>query len=133
MAQRYHVKSATLKYGEKNLEMATGPSGKSETREAVEVTSLADTIKQFIPGALTEVDEFTVSVFDKGETMPTTGDTPAPLELKVTISNGSDQKDVTVNYNAAIVTKVAYPNHDATGDRKATVDITFKPDGTTAD
>lgn len=132
MAQRYHVKSATLKYGEKNLEMATGPSGKSETREAVEVTSLADTIKQFIPGALTEVDEFTVSVFDKGETMPTTEDTPAPLELKVKISNGSDEKDVAVSYNAAIVTKVAYPNHDATGDRKATVDITFKPDGSTA-
>ena len=127
---RYHVKSATLKFGETAFEMANGPAAKGETREAVDVTSLADTVKKFIPGAVKELDEFTVTLFDKGSGMPTVDDTPAKLEISVTLSDG-ENADVSakVEYLKAIVTKVAPPSQEATGDRKATVDVTFKPNG----
>ena len=39
---------------------------------------------------------------------------------------------VSVSFNELIVTKVAYPDQDASGDRKATYDVTFRPDGTEA-
>ena len=127
---RYHVKSATLKFGETAFEMANGPAAKGETREAVDVTSLADTVKKFIPGAVKELDEFTVTLFDKGSGMPTVDDKPAKLEISVTLSDG-ENADVSakVEYLKAIVTKVAPPSQDATGDRKATIDVTFRPNG----
>ena len=127
---RYHVKSATLKFGETAFEMANGPAAKGETREAVDVTSLADTVKKFIPGAVKELDEFTVTLFDKGSGMPTVDDKPAKLEISVTLSDG-ENADVSakVEYLKAIVTKVAPPSQDATGDRKATIDVTFRPTG----
>ena len=55
---------------------------------------------------------------------------PAALSLSVTLENGVDS-DATVSASIAkvIVTKVAYPNHDASGDRKAMYDVTFRPDG----
>lgn len=131
---RYHVKSAVLTFGAKTYEMATGPAAKSQTREAVEVTSLADSVKQFIPGALIENDEFTVGLFDKGaDNMPSVEDAPAELVISVTLSDGkTEDLTETVRYPKAIVTKVAAPNQDATGDRKATVDVTFRPDGSEA-
>ena len=133
MGTRYHVKSATLSFNSTSYEMASGPAAKGQTKEPVDVTSLADSIKQFIPGALTEDDEFTVTLYDKGTGMPTVASAPAALTISVTLSNGVDA-DVTasVAYNKAIVAKVAPPNHDGSGDRKATVDVTFRPDGSVA-
>ena len=133
MGTRYHVKSATLTFGSNTFEMASGPAAKSQTKEAVEVTALADSVKQFIPGALVEDDEFTVSLYDKGSSMPSVSDQPAALTITVKLSNGQDA-DVTetVSYNKAIVTKVAAPDQDGSGERKATVDVTFRPDGSVA-
>lgn len=130
---RWGVKSATLKFGEATYEMAAGPSGKSETREALEVTALSDSVKRFIAGALKEIDEFTVTLYQKKENNLTADSAPAALELEVTLENGSDE-DVTVKSTIAkaIVTKVAYPNQEASGDRKATYDVTFRPDGSEA-
>lgn len=127
---RWGVKSATLKFGEATYEMAAGPSGKSETREALEVTSLNDTVKRFIQGALKEIDEFTVTLYQKKENNLTADSAPAALELEATLENGIE-KDETIKATIAkaIVTKVAYPNHEASGDRKATYDVTFRPDG----
>ena len=131
---RYHVKSSKLTFGETVFDMATGPAAKGETKEAVDVTALTDVIKQFIPGAVKEVDEFTVSLYDKGSGMPTVDAAPAQLKLEVALDNGQVSQPVTatVTYNKAIVTKVTPPNHDASGDRKATIDVTFKPDGSVA-
>ena len=133
MGTRYHVKSATLSFNSTSYEMASGPAAKGQTKEAVDVTALSDSVKQFIPGALVEDDEFTVTLYDKGTGMPTVDSTPAALTISVTLSNGVDV-DVTeaVSYNKAIVTKVAPPSQDGSGDRKATVDVTFRPDGSTA-
>ena len=129
---RFHIKSATLTFGGNPYEMASGPaaSGKDQTRDAVEVTALSDTFKQFIPGALTEDNEFTVSLYDKGTGMPTVNDAPAALTIAVVLSNGVDN-DVPANIAStkAIVTKVAPPSQDGGGDRKATVDVTFRPTG----
>lgn len=131
---RYHVKSAKLTFGSTEYEMANGPAAKGETKEAVDVTALTDVIKQFIPGAVKEVDEFTVTLFDKGSGMPTVDAAPAQLKLEVVLDNGQLTTPVsaTVTYNKAIVTKVAPPSQDASGDRKATVDVTFRPDGSSA-
>ena len=133
MGTRYHVKTAILTFGSNTFEMATGPAAKGQSREPTEVTALSDTKKQFIPGALTEDDEFTVSLYDKGSSMPAVGDAPAALTIVAKLSNGVDA-DVTetISYNKAIVSKVAPPNHDGNGDRKATVDVTFRPDGSEA-
>ena len=127
---RHAVKSATLTFGASNFEMATGPAMKAQTKEAVEVTALADGVKQFIPGALTEDDEFTVTVYQKGSGDITVADTPAALTISVTLENGSGtDATATVSYAKAIVTKVSPPSIDASGDRKAVYDVTFRPDG----
>ena len=81
MGTRYHVKSATLTFGSTTYEMESGPAAKGQTREAVDVTALADSIKQFIPGALVEDDEFSVSLYDKGASMPSVSDAPAALTI----------------------------------------------------
>ena len=134
MANRFAVKSAVLTFGGTAFDMASGPAAKGETREAVEVTALSDQIKQFIKGALKEVDEFTVSLYDKGTGMPSVDDAPAALSIAVTLDDGVVTSPVTatVAYAKAIVTKVSPPSQDASGDRKATVDVTFKPDGSVA-
>lgn len=127
---RYAVKSATLTFGSTTYEMASGPVMKAQTKEAVEVTALTDGVKQFIPGALTEDDEFTVTLYQKGSGDITVGDTPAALTLAVTLENGSGtDATASVSYAKAIVTKVSPPSIDASGDRKAVYDVTFRPDG----
>ena len=130
---RYAVKSATLTFGSTSFEMATGPAMKAQTKEAVEVTALTDSVKQFIPGALTEDDEFTVTLYQKGSGDITVGDTPAALTISVTLENGSGtDATATVSYAKAIVTKVAPSSIDASGDRKAVYDVTFRPDGSSS-
>lgn len=130
--ERWGVKSATLTFGGATYEMASGPAMKSETKEAIEVTALTDSVKRFISGALKEMDEFTVTLYQKSAGDITVDAVPAALTLAVTLENGIDS-DATVSASIAkvIVTKVAYPNHDASGDRKATYDVTFRPDGST--
>lgn len=134
MANRFAVKSAILTFGGTAFDMASGPAAKGETREAVDVTALSDQVKQFIKGALKEVDEFTVSLYDKGTGMPTVDSAPAALSIAVTLDDGTVTQPVTatVSYPKAIVTKVSPPSQDASGDRKATVDVTFRPDGSAA-
>lgn len=128
---RWGVKSATLTFGSSTYEMAAGPSGQSETREPIEVTSLSDQVKRFIKGALKEIDEFTVTLYQKSSGNITSDDAPAAISLAVTLENGIDSDaSASVSIPNAIVGKVAYPNHDASGDRKATYDVTFRPDGT---
>lgn len=132
MAQRYAVKSAVLTFGGTTYDMATGPAMKAETKEAVETTALSDQIKQFIPGAVKETDEFTVTLYQKGTGDITVDATPAALSIAVTLENGDADVSATVSYAKAIVTKVAPPSIDASGDRKATYDVTFRPDGSAA-
>ena len=63
--ERWGVKSASLTFGGASYEMASGPAGKSETKDAIEVTALSDSVKRFITGALKETDEFTVTLYQK--------------------------------------------------------------------
>lgn len=131
MGSRYHLKKAKVTFGQAEYEMYTGPGAKGQTREATEVTALNDVFKQFIPGALTEDDELTITIYDKGPSnRPKVSDAPAALAFEVKLSNGEDP-DVSADFSyvKAIVTKVAPPNQDATGDRRATIDVTFKPNG----
>ena len=130
MANRYAVKSAILTFGGATYDMASGPAMKAETKEACETTALSDSRKQFIPGALVETDEFTVTIFQKGTGDITVDAAPAALSIAVTLENGGTDATATVSYNKVIVTKVAPPSIDASGDRKATYDVTFRPDGT---
>ena len=127
---RYAVKTATLTYGATAFDMAAGPAATAETCEAVDVTALGDSVKQFIKGALTEKDEFTVTLYQKGSGDLTTATATGALTIAVTLENGSGT-DVTtsVSYARALITKVSPPSIDASGDRKATYDVTFRPDG----
>ncbi|MBR0196910.1 MAG: hypothetical protein IJQ34_02140 [Kiritimatiellae bacterium] len=133
MANRYAVKSAVLTFGSTTYDMASGPAMKAETKEAVETTALSDNVKKFITGALKESDEFTVTLYQKGADDLTVDTAAAALSIAVTLEDGVSA-DVTaaVSYNKAIITKVAPASIDASGDRKATYDVTFKPDGSTA-
>lgn len=129
---RWGIKSATLTFGGTAYDMASGIAGKSETRDALEVTALSDQVKQFIVGALKEIDEFTLTLF-QGTSDITIDTAPAAASLSVTLENGIDEDaTVTASFNRLIVTKVAYPTQDASGERKATYDVTFRPDGATA-
>ena len=134
MGSRYAVKSSTLKFGGKTYDMETGPAMKAETKEAVEVTALSDSVKRFIPGALKEIDEFTVPIYMDGTQDITVDDAPASLEIEVTLENGEsdDVGGIKVTYPKAIVTKVAPAQIQASSDRKALYDVTFRPDGTAA-
>ena len=129
---RYAVKSATLTFNGVPYDMASGPAMAAETKEAVEVTALSDSVKQFITGALKEVDEFTVTLYDKGASNLTVDTAPAALTISVTLENGVADATATVSYNKAIITKVSPPSIDASSDRKATYDVTFRPDGSVA-
>ena len=127
---RYAVKSATLTYGAATFDVAIAPVGEGETCEAVEVTALSDSVKQFIKGALTEKDEFTVTLYQKGSGDLTTGTATGTLTISVTLENGSGtDATATVSYARALITKVSPPSIDASGDRKAIYDVTFRPDG----
>lgn len=129
---RWGIKSATLTFGGTAYDMASGIAGKSETRDALEVTALSDQVKKFIVGALKEIDEFTLTLF-QGTSDITIDTEPAAASLSVTLENGIDEDaTVTASFNKLIVTKVAYPTQDASGERKATYDVTFRPDGATA-
>ena len=129
MANRYGVKSAVFTFGGAAYDMASGPAGKSETKEAIDVTALSDQVKNFITGALKEVDEFTLTLF-QGSSDLTVDTAPAAASIAVTLENGADSDaSVSVSFGKLIITKVAYPNQDASGDRKATYDVTFRPDG----
>lgn len=135
MGRRNAVKSATLKFGEATYDMETGPAVKGESRDAVEVTALSDTVKRFIKGALKELDEFTLPLYMKGENDITVDDDPAALEIEVVLENGIDEdiSGIKVSYAKAIVTKVAPSQIQASSDRKALYDVTFRPDGSEAD
>jgi hypothetical protein len=127
---RYAVKSATLTFGGTAYEMANGPAAKSETREAVEITALTDQVKQFVPGAVKEINEFSVTLYSKGTGDLTVDAAPAALKIEVVLSNGEDADlESSVEYGKAIVTAVAATEQDASGDRKATYQVTFRPSG----
>jgi hypothetical protein len=131
MGTRYHVKSATLTFGSATYEMETGPHAPGWTRDPTDVTALNDTHKQYIPGALIEDDEITVTIYDKGPSArPQKSDPPAALSFEVKLSHGEDS-DITANYSyvKAIVVKVTPPSQEGNGDRKATLDVTFRPNG----
>ena len=131
MTNRYAVKSAVLTFGGETYDMATGPAMKAETKEAVDTTALSDSVKQFITGALKEIDEFTVTLYQKGSGDITVDAAPAALSIAVTLENGGSDATASVSYAKAIVTKVAPPSIDASSDRKAVYDVTFRPDGST--
>ena len=106
---RWGVKSATLEYGGTTYDMASGPAGKSETRDAIDVTALSENTKHFITGALKEVDEFTVTFF-QGTSDITVDTAPASAMLSVVLENGVDSDtSISAMFNNLIVTKVAYP------------------------
>lgn len=127
---RYAVKSATLKFGSTTFDMETGIVMKPESRDAVETTSLADTIKRFIKGALKEQDEFTLPIYMKGSSDITVDDTPATVEIGATLEDGeTEDVSLTVKWNKCIITKVAPSQLQASSDRKALYDVTFRPDG----
>lgn len=133
MGSRYAVKTAVLTFGSTNFDMESGYAMKPETKEAVEVTALSDTIKQFIEGALKEMDEFTLPIYMKGANDITVDDSPAALSIAVVLENGIDADvEVSVAWNRAIVTKVAPSQIQASSDRKALYDVTFRPDGSVA-
>ena len=129
---RYAVKSATLTYGGVTYDIATAPTMKGEAKEAVEVTALSDSKKQWIPGALAEDKDFTVSIYEKATGNLSVSVTPAACVISSTLENGVADQTVTVTYSNAIITDVSPASIDASSDRKATYEVTIKPDGSDA-
>lgn len=127
---RWGVKSATLTFGGATYEMAVGKAGQDENRPAIDVTSLGDTVKRFIKGALKEIGTIPVTLYQKSSGNITADAAPAALTLAVTLSNGIDaDQTVSVSINRAIVEDVKYPDVDAKGTRDATYSVEFRPDG----
>lgn len=130
---RFGVKTATLTFGSNTYDIASMPIDEGFTRDAIDVTALADTIKQYIQGAVVELDEFTVTVYKKATGNIDKSTAPGALTISVTLENGvDDDATATVSFNRCLVVKVSPPSIDASSDRKAVYDVTFRPDGTTA-
>ena len=130
---RWGIKSATLTFGGATYEMAVGKAGQDENRPAIDVTSLGDTVKRFIKGALKEIGTIPVTLYQKSTGNITSDAAPAALSLAVVLENGIDaDQTATVSIPRAIVEDVKYPDQDASGDRKGTYTVEFRPDGSAA-
>ena len=134
MGNRFALKNATLTFGTATFDTATIIVLPPQTREAVDVTANSDDVHQYIKGALKDNDEITLTIYQKPSGNITVDDAPAALAVAGTLEDGVTTPDPTINLNIprAIVTKVSPPYIEATGDRKAVYDVTFRPDGSTA-
>lgn len=127
---RWGVKSSIFTYNGVAYDMASGPAGKSEIKEAIDVTALSEQVKHFIKGSLKEISEFTLTLY-QGANDLTVDMEGAPATFAVTLENGIDGDITTsVSFNRLLITNVSYSNQDASGDRKGTYEVTFRPDGT---
>ena len=77
-----------------------------------------------------EISEFTLTLY-QGANDLTVDMEGAPATFAVTLENGIDGDITTsVSFNRLLITNVSYSNQDASGDRKGTYEVTFRPDGT---
>ena len=134
MANRFALKSGTLKYGNTVYDAASIIVLPPETREAVDVTATSDDVHQYIKGAVKNYDEITLTLYMKPSGNLSVDATPAAFEVDGVLEDGITTPDpnVSMDFNRAIITKVSPPYLEATGDRKAVYDVTFQPDGSTA-
>lgn len=134
MANRFALKSGTLSFGGTTYDTSTIIILPPETRDAVEVTANSDTTKQYIKGAVKNLDEITLTIYQKASGNITVDAAPAALSVSGNLEDGVTTPDpeVSLSIPRAIVTKVSPPYIEATGDRKAVYDVTFQPDGSAA-
>lgn len=134
MGNRFALKDATLAFGTATFDTSTIIILPPETREAVDVTANSDTTSKHIKGALKNLDEITLTIYQKASGNITVDDAPAALSVTGNLEDGVTTPDpaVSLSIPRAIVTKVSPPYIEATGDRKAVYDVTFQPDGSTA-
>lgn len=127
---RMVVRHAKLRVGGREHEVASlACGGRSMTCEAVDVTALSDTVKRFVGGAVTEYDEFTATLYQTDGGDLAAGSAPETVVIEVALGDGEIEPSVMTIEFKALITKVAYPEQEATGDRKATYDVTFRPLG----
>jgi len=131
---RFALKNATLTFGSTTYDTSTIIILPPETKEATNVTANSDTIQQYIPGAVKNVDEITLTIYQKAIGNLTVDTAPASLSVSGTLEDGatSPEPSVSLSFNKAIITKVSPPYIEAVGDRKAVYDVTFQPDGSVA-
>ena len=134
MANRFALKSGTLKYGNTVYDAASIIVLPPETRDAVDVTATSDDVHQYIKGAVKNNDEITLTLYMKASGNLSVDATPAAFAVAGVLEDGITTPDpnVSLDFNCAIVTKVSPPYLEATGDRKAGYDVTFQPDGSAA-
>lgn len=134
MANRFALKSGTLKFGNTVYDAASINVLPPETREAVDVTATSDTTRQYIKGAVKNFDEITLTLYMKPSDNLTVDAAPAAFDVDGVLEDGITTPDPTISlsFNRAIITKVSPPYLEATGDRKAVYDVTFQPDGSVA-
>lgn len=134
MANRFALKSGTLKYGNTVYDAASIIVLPPETRDAVDVTATSDDVHQYIKGAVKNNDEITLTLYMKASGNLSVDATPAAFAVAGVLEDGITTPDpnVSLDFNCAIVTKVSPPYLEATGDRKAVYDVTFQPDGSAA-
>ena len=134
MANRFALKSGTLKYGNTVYDAASISVLPSETRDAVDVTATSDDVRQYIKGAVKNYDEITLTLYMKPSGNLSVDATPAAFKVDGVLEDGITTPDpnVSMDFNRAIITKVSPPYLEATGDRKAVYDVTFQPDGSVA-
>lgn len=103
------------------------PIRKPESRDAVDVTSLDETVAHYVAGAVLKGDEFTITIADEGQTIETST-VSAAYSISSTITDGTSEETVSVSFNA-LLTKVSGGSIEGAGDRKATIELTFQPSG----
>lgn len=106
------------------------PVDRGREAEPVNVTTLSDTEEHFLPGPLLKNGDIAVTI--TGAATPPVLNTVGPLIISFSINNGTAVTAKSVTIANAILTKREPPSVDAGGDRAMSWDLTFRPDGTTA-
>ena len=119
--------TTTITFGGASYKVYSTPIRKPETREAVDVTTVDQTVAQFVAGAVVKGDEFTIKIADEGQTIETST-APAIFTISSTITDGTNSYTVSATFYA-LITKIAGSSIEGSGDRKAAIDITFQPSG----
>ena len=119
--------TTTITFNGASYKVASAPIQKPVTREAANVTSLEQTVAHYVAGAVENWDEFSITVYDDG-TAPSTSEAAAAYSISSTITDGTNQATVSVEFKA-LLTKIEGGEIESDGDRKATLTLTFQPSG----
>ena len=127
---KYKVQSVTATFGTTALLVKSCPAGDGKQSDPVDVTTLDDTETKYLPGALVNSKEITLTC--QGLTEAPAINTVADLVITAKFNDGNSDTEKKVTVAKCILKEATPPAAEAGGDRSATWDLVFQPGGCVA-